>query len=116
MQKTLITNESEYRQFVFQILEDNIIGDEGALEDIFGVIKIHECWDTDENGNEIDEDGNILPDDSSSPEKLVFQDWVKNISFPFVIVSWIDVDYGRGKKNSILAVEFVELKDFENDY
>jgi hypothetical protein len=85
-----------------------------VLEECFGVVIKHDCWDVDEDGNEIDEDGNIIPDDSSSPEALVFEDWVKEFTYPFLIVYWFTSGFDRQGKSSVCVVDFVELKDFKN--
>jgi len=107
-----LRHDDEYRkrcEFVDKM--DGI--DLNYVEDAFGVKIQHDCWDTDENGNDIDEDGNILPDDSSSPDKLVFEDWVNDLIYPLVVVSWIEAVYDRVGKSTICAVEFVEMEDFE---
>ena len=84
------------------------------LEQCFGVVVKHDCWDTDEDGNDVDEDGNIIPDDSSTPESLVFEDWVGELTYPFLIVYWFASGFDRLGKNSICVLDFVELKDFKN--
>ncbi len=84
------------------------------VEECFGVVIKHDCWDEDEDGNALDEEGNIMPDDSSSPEALVFEDWVKELTYPFLIVYWFASGFDRIGKNSVCVVDFVELKDFKN--
>jgi len=112
MKKTLVKSEKEYREYVFKTLEERAVK-EDVLENTFGVIKEHSCWDYDENGNEIDEDGNIIPDDFSSPELLVFEDWVKQMSFPLIIISWIETSFDRHGDVAICVAGFVELKEFQ---
>jgi len=85
-----------------------------VLEECFGVVIEHNCWDTDEDGNDIDEDGNIIPDDCSSPEALIFEDWAKEFTYPFLVVYWFASGFDRQGKSSVCVVDFVELKDFKN--
>jgi len=85
---------------------------ESYLEEAFGVIRQHDCYDTDENGKDIDENGNVYPDDFSSPDKLVFEDWVNELTFPLILVYWIESSFDRIGDCSVCSVEFIEEKDW----
>jgi hypothetical protein len=105
MNKTLIKNESEYRNYAFKILKK--FPDNDAVEDALGVIICYECWDT-VDGVDLDESGNPIPDDFSSPEQLVLEQPIEEFTYPFIVLDWIEVTGDV----SIVCVEFVELKDF----
>lgn len=115
MNKVLIKNEKEYREFVFNLLESANDRLQNSLEESFGIIKIGDCYDYDKDGNEIDEKGNIIPDDYSAPEKLVLTEQTKNQQYPMVIVYWVESSFDRLSDIDFCVVEFVTLEDFKDN-
>ena len=111
--KTLINSEQDYREFVFDKLKmEGSYGFQMALEENLDVLIKHDCWDT-IDGIDVDEDLNPIPDDSSSPDKLIFGDIISNISYPFIIIHCIDVGFDRIGDVESVWVEFVELREFQ---
>lgn len=103
MRKTLIKSEKEYREFAFPICQQY----NGIVQDYFGLVLTWECYDTDSNGNDLDEDGNIIPDDT--PDTVEVKGWVKELRYPLYVLDWIEIDsFGSG----VIAVEFVSIHDF----
>lgn len=85
---------------------------ETSVDEAYGLIRVYECWDYDEDGNEIDEDGNIMENDCDSPEALKFETWVHELTYPFVLIEWVDTSWDRMGDGFICGTEFVELSDF----
>ena len=71
-----------------------------------------DCYDYDEDGNEIDEDGNIMPPTSRETIKIA-EDWKEEITFPLYFVGWIDSGCDRYGKVRMAFSDFVSLKEFE---
>ena len=70
------------------------------------------CWDYDEDGNEIDEDGNIIPPTTRESIKIS-EEWKDEMIFPLYFVGHINCESDRLGKFRIGFSEFVTLKDFE---
>lgn len=83
-----------------------------TIEEAYGLIMTHDCYDYDEDGNEIDEEGNIIEDDRSCPEALKFEDWVYELTYPFILIEWVDSTSDRTGDGFICGVETVELTEF----
>jgi hypothetical protein len=69
------------------------------------------CYDTDDDGNELDEDGNIIPPLSRETIKIS-EAWKEDMTFPLYFVGWINSS--RDRYGSVLMAfsEFVSLKEF----
>lgn len=81
--KTLIQSEEEYRKYCF----DRCWNTDLACYDLdmeYGLIIRRECWDFDEEGNDIDEEGNKLP--INTWENIKLCDWVKKLKYPIVLI------------------------------
>jgi len=65
-----------------------------------------ECYDTDENGNDLDEYGNIIPEES---RETLMIDKRKGITFPMVFVGWFDSGFSRAGEESVMFSDFVNL-------
>jgi hypothetical protein len=83
-----------------------------VVDEAYGLIRIYDCYDYDDDGNEIDEDGNIIEDDNGSPEALKFESWVHELTYPFMLIEWVDSTWDRVGDGFICGVEFVELSEF----
>jgi hypothetical protein len=70
------------------------------------------CYDYDEDGNEIDEDGNIIPPLSRETIKIA-EDWKEEMTFPLYFVGWIDSGFDRFGSVRMSFSEFVTLKEFK---
>jgi hypothetical protein len=70
------------------------------------------CYDYDESGNEIDEDGNIIPPLSRETIKIS-EDWKESMIFPLYFVGWIDSSFDRFGDVRMAYSDFVSLKEFE---
>jgi len=75
---------------------------------------IMECWDFDENGNDIDEQGNIIPPESREGLRLI-EDLVEEVSFPLCLVGVLISDSDRLGNIAMCFSQIVTLKDFEDD-
>jgi hypothetical protein len=69
-------------------------------------------YDYDEDGNEIDENGNIIPPLSRETIKIA-EDWKEDMTFPLYFVGWIDSSCNRFGGVGMAFSEFVSLKEFE---
>jgi hypothetical protein len=107
MQKKLIQNIQEYRQWAWEIIEEM---DNQHVDKALGLLPIRECWDVNENGDEVDEEGNIIPDDTA--ETVQIEDWVKELEFPLVAVYCFEKTFDRTGSVEIACAEFVSLKEF----
>jgi hypothetical protein len=76
---------------------------------------VYDCYDSieDENGNwvDIDEDGNVIPEDTAETIKL--DDWVYGLEFPVVTIYWFEQDDWRGCSHEICACDFVSINEFK---
>lgn len=67
-----------------------------------------DCWDYDEDGNEIDEDGNIMP--AFTKESLEFEDLVEPMEFPLVFILWAESSGPFSHtKDCVLFSQYVNL-------
>lgn len=71
------------------------------------------CCDTDEDGNDIDEDGNIMPPLSRETLKIS-EDWKDEMTFPLVFVGVIDSGFDRLGGVRMAFSDFVSLKDYDS--
>lgn len=104
----------EYAQELF-LMRDSIRGfNVDDFVDFFLLEQIDmNCYDYDEHGNEIDEDGNIIPPLSRESLKIS-EDWKEEMSFPLVFVGWLDSGFDRFGSVRMSFSDFVSLKDYEN--
>lgn len=105
----LITSEKEYREFAFPITVEY---DDGCADGALGIIRKYDCWDSDEDGNSLDEDGNIIPEDTA--ENVELEDFITELSYPFIVTYYLDQGYGRIGKETVIFVDFVELSEFNS--
>jgi len=109
MKKDLIKSEIEYRKYVWDILLESNFN--SKLERAFGIVSQHDCYDYNDKNELIDENGVVLRD-PTGPQDLILEEEIESLSYPLIIVSWIEEDDFRGSKYTIIAVEFVELSEF----
>lgn len=103
----------EYAKDLFEI-RNSIQGfPQDELAEFFLLEPIEmECYDYDEDGNEIDEDGNIMPPTSRETIKIA-EDWKESMTFPLIFVGWIDSGFDRFGSVRMSFSEFVSLKEFD---
>jgi hypothetical protein len=102
----------EYAKDLFEI-KDSIRGfPTDQLAEFFLLEPIDmNYWDTDEDGNELDEDGNIMP--PLSRETIKISEALKEeMTFPLYFVGWIDSSWDRNGSVHVAFSEFVNLKEF----
>lgn len=109
MTKKFLQNISEYRQWAWNVLEQN--DNNHHVAENLGLIPAYDCYDYNDNDEPIDENGNVLPDDTA--ETIQIEDFIKELEFPVVAVYWITKEWDRGGDVQIIAVDFVELKEFK---
>jgi len=107
MKKKLIKNLSEYRKWAFKQSEN---GNE-HVDRALGLNRIYDCWDYNEAGEEIDEKGNIIPEDTA--ENVELEDWVNELNFPAIIVYCFSKEFDRQGDLEIVLAEFVSISDFK---
>jgi hypothetical protein len=102
----------EYAKYLFEI-RDSIRGfPTDQLAEFFLLEPVDmNCWDTDEDGNELDEDGNIMPPLSRETIK-VSETLKEEMTFPLYFVGWIDSSWDRFGSVRMTFSEFVSLKEF----
>ena len=105
--------KEEYADELFEIRDSISQFDIDELSEFFFLEPIEtDCWDYDEDGNEIDEDGNIIPPTTRESIKIS-EEWKDEIIFPLYFVGHINSDSDRLGKIRLCYSEFVTLKDFE---
>ena len=108
MTKKLIRNLADYRQWAWQIV--NEFDGKSAVEQAVGMKLIHDCYDYNDKDEPIDENNNVIPDDTAETAQLY--DWVNELVFPVVAVYWIEREFDRVGDVFIVAAEFVSLSEF----
>jgi hypothetical protein len=113
MDKKLINNLTEYREWAWETYQES--GQNGYIERAFGILPISECWDNvfDENGewlHDIDEDGNILPEETAQTVKI--EEWVTEIEFPAIFVYTFEKTWDRIGDQEIYMLDYVSLSEF----
>lgn len=112
MDKELIRSIDEYREWAWGIFEKNKTSRYiQSIENQLGLEIQHECYDTNENGEDLDEDGNVIPEDTVSTVNLV--EWVIDLKFPVIAVSWIESCLDRYGDATIVAIDFVSRDEFK---
>jgi hypothetical protein len=105
--------KEEYADELFEIRDSIAQFSTDKLAEFFLLEHIEtSCYDTDEDGNDIDEDGNIIPPLSRETIKIA-EDWKEEMTFPLYFVGWIDSSWDRFGDVCISLSEFVSLKEFE---
>jgi hypothetical protein len=69
------------------------------------------CYDYDKDGNEIDEEGNIIPPLGREALKIS-EDWKEEMTFPLVFVGWIDSGFDRMGSVRMSFSDFVSLNEY----
>jgi hypothetical protein len=102
----------EYAKDLFEI-RDSIRGfSTEQLVEFFLLEPINmSCYDTDDDGNEIDEYGNIILSLSRETIKIS-EAWKEDMTFPLYFVGWIDSSWDRYGSVHMAFSEFVNLKEF----
>lgn len=108
MNKKLINNLDEYRKWAFGISASS---SSCHLDDSLGLNISYDCWDYNDKGEEIDEDGNVVPDTTAENVKL--EKWVEELEFPVVAVYVFEKSFDRTGDLEIVLCEFVSIKDFQ---
>ena len=108
MTKKLLKNIQEYRQWAFNI---SILHEHYEVDDALGLDINYDCWDTNDNGEDINEDGSVIP--KLTPENMQLENWINELVFPVVAVYWIEKFDDRLGGVNITAVEFVSIDEFE---
>lgn len=113
MDKKLINNITEYREWAWKTYHEWDQNDQ--IERAFGICPLHECWDSvyDENGewlHDIDEDGNIIPEDTAQTVQL--EDWVSEVEFPAIFVYTFEKTWDRIGDQEIYILDYVSLSEF----
>ena len=105
--------KEEYADELFEIRDSISQFDIDELSEFFFLEPVEtDCWDYDEDGNEIDEDGNIIPPTTRESIKIS-EEWKHEMIFPLYFVGHINCDSDRLGKFRIGFSEFVTFKDFE---
>ena len=108
MTKKLLKDIQEYRQWAYDI---SILHEHYQVDDALGLDISYDCWDTNDNGEDINEDGSVIP--KLTPENMQLENWINELVFPVVAVYWIEkFDDILGEVN-ITAVKFVSIDEFE---
>jgi len=102
----------EYAKDLFE-LRDSIRGfSSDELTEFFFLEPIGDnCHGYDENDNEIDENGNIIPPTSRETIKIA-DEWRKDLTFPLYFIGWIDSSFDRYGDVRMAFSDFVSLKEF----
>lgn len=107
MNKTLIKSEKEYRKFAFDILEKS---NASHIQEALGVVLDTDCWDYNEKDEPIDENGNVIPDET--PDSLILSEEIKSLNYPIIVVHCFEKEWDRTGDLEICVAEFVSLSDF----
>ncbi len=104
MTKKLLKNIQEYRQWAYDI---SILHEHYKVDDALGVDISYDCWDTNDNGENINEDGSVIP--KTTPENMKLENWINDLIFPVVAVYWIEQADDRFGGVNIAIVEYVSI-------
>jgi hypothetical protein len=108
MTKKLLKNIQEYRQWAYDI---SILHEHYKVDDALGVDISYDCWDTNDNGENINEDGSVIP--KTTPENMKLENWINDLIFPVVAVYWIEQADDRFGGVNIAIVEYVSIGEFK---
>jgi hypothetical protein len=108
MTKKLLKNIQEYRQWAYDI---SILHEHYKVDDALGVDISYDCWDTNDNGENINEDGSVIP--KTTPENMKLENWINDLIFPVVAVYWIEPADERVGGVNIAIVEYVSIGEFK---
>lgn len=108
MTKKLLKDIKEYRQWAYGI---SIQHEHYKVDDALGLDINYDCWDTNDNGENINEDGSVIS--KLTPENMILENWVNKLVFPVVAVYWIEKIDDRYGGVNIIAVEFVSSEEFK---
>ena len=108
MTKKLLKDIQEYRQWAYDI---STLHEHYKVDDALGLNINYDCWDTNDNGENINEDGSVIP--KLTPENMQLENWINELVFPVVAVYWIEKFDDRLGGVNITAVEFVSIDEFE---
>ena len=108
MTKKLLKDIQEYRQWAYDI---SILHEDYRVDDALGLDINYDCWDTNDNGENINEDGSVIP--KLTPENMQLENWINELVFPVIVVYWIEKFDDRLGGLNITAVEFVSIDEFE---
>lgn len=108
MTRQFLRNIEEYRKWAFDI---SAIHDKTEVDRALGLIIDYSCWDVNEKGEEINEDGSVIPE--LTPENVELADWVNDLVFPVVAVYWIENMDDRVGEAMVIAADFVSMQDFK---
>ena len=108
MTKKLLKNIQEYRQWAYDI---STLHEHYKVDDALGLDINYDCWDTNDNGENINEDGSVIP--KLTPENMQLENWINELVFPVIVVYWIEKFDDRLGGLNITAVEFVSIDEFE---
>ena len=110
MTKKLLKNIQEYRQWAYDI---STLHEHYKVDDALGLDINYDCWDTNDNGENINEDGSVIP--KLTPENMQLENWINELVFPVVAVYWIEKFDDRLGGVNITAVEFVSINEFKHE-
>lgn len=108
MTKKFIKNISEYRKWAWRISEKF---EDSKVDDNLGLLVDYDCWDYNDKNEPVDEQGNVIPEETAETVKLA--EWVEKLEFPVVAVYWIEKEFDRVGDVTIIAVDFVSQSDFK---
>lgn len=110
MNKKLIKSQKELREFIFNLLKESSF--DRHLCQAFGLVTdVHSCWDVNDEGEPINEDGSVIPDPTA--ENLEYEQYINDLTFPLMVLYTYDKDWDRCGDFKVVLVEFVELKEFQ---
>lgn len=118
MNHKLLLNITEYRNWAWNYYVENWNHNLHVAR-VLGLNPVFECWDSvpDENGElvDIDEDGNVIPEDTA--EIVSLQEWMSEVQFPVVAVYWFEKVYTRNVRgdDETYICDFVSLGEFSQE-
>lgn len=108
MTKKLLKNIQEYRQWAFNI---STLFEHYKVDNALGLNINYDCWDTNDNGEDINEDGSVVP--KLTPENMQLENWINELVFPVIAVYWIENTGDRLGEGIAIAADFVSIEDFK---
>jgi hypothetical protein len=83
------------------------------IAEYFGLTPLEmSCYDTDENGNDIDEDGNIMPP-VSRETITISEEFLEEYNYPLIMVGAIDSGWDRCGDFKMAYLDCVSIDDFK---
>jgi len=121
MEKKLLRNETEYREWAWSIYShwknhknEGFASSAHHIAHVLGLCPVYECWDSIQNENgewvDVDENGNVIPEDTA--ETVALAEWMSDVEYPTISVYQFENYRDRLGQFEGYICDFVSLNEF----